>query len=346
MRVAILGVQIPFSTGGAEILVDGLRREIERAGHVVDVLTLPFNDVDHVALLASCAAWRSLSLEQLPDGPVDLVIATKFPSYLVRHPRKILWLIHQYRGIYEFTGTSYTNVFPDRRPDAALRATLLDMDRRALQECRQVFTISRTVSERLRDYNGIDGRCLYHPPRIAGRFGSPAYGDFLLAVSRLERNKRIDLLVEAMDRARGNLRCKIVGEGSQEPHLRFLIEQHRLEDRVELTGAVGDDDLLRLYSECRAVYFAPFDEDYGYVTLEAFGAGKAVITAKDSGGVLEFVEDGKTGLVVPPEPDSIAAAIDRLASDLDLARRLGEAGRGRVSGITWSGVAKKLLELE
>lgn len=170
------------------------------------------------------------------------------------------------------------------------------------------------------------------------------YGGFVLGVSRLERNKRLDLLIEAMAQTRSGIRCVIVGSGSQEPHLRFLTEQYGLTERVRFAGAVDDAELIQLYSDCRGVFFAPFDEDYGYVTLEAFWARKPVVTSLDSGGVLEFVEDGETGFVVEPNPAAIARSIDRLADDADLARRLGESGYQRVSSITWAGVINTLLD--
>jgi glycosyltransferase involved in cell wall biosynthesis len=91
------------------------------------------------------------------------------------------------------------------------------------------------------------------------------------------------------------------------------------------------------------VLFAPYEEDYGYVTLEAFLAHKPVVTASDSGGTLEFVEDGTNGIVAAPSADAIAAAINRLASDVRLAARLGDNGHERARGITWDGVVERLV---
>lgn len=344
MRVAVLGVQTPFARGGAEILREGLRREIAARGHAVDVVTLPFNDVDRTSLLGSCAAWRSLSLEELPDGPVELVVATKFPSYWLRHPRKVVWLVHQYRGIYDLAGTSYSSLSADRLPDAAVREALFDLDRRAFGECRRVFAISKTVAARLKDFCGIDSRVLYPPPRFAGRIGQRTDEGFVLAVGRLERNKRLDLLIEALALVHRPLRARIVGGGSQGPHLRFLAERFGVADRIDFLGEIDDEALLREYAACRAVWFAPLDEDYGYVTLEAFEARKPVVAATDSGGVLEFVEDEATGLVARPDPRAMAEALDRLAGDPGLARRLGEAGHERTRGIAWEGVVEALLE--
>jgi glycosyltransferase involved in cell wall biosynthesis len=89
--------------------------------------------------------------------------------------------------------------------------------------------------------------------------------------------------------------------------------------------------------------YTPFDEDYGYVTLESFLSHKPVITATDSGGPLEFVVDGVNGIVVEPSPEAIAAAINHLAGDRARAARLGDAGFERARLVTWDGVVEKLV---
>jgi glycosyltransferase involved in cell wall biosynthesis len=113
--------------------------------------------------------------------------------------------------------------------------------------------------------------------------------------------------------------------------------------RVTFLGAVPPEDLVSLYSGARGVLYVPFDEDYGYVTLEAFLSGKPVITCHDSGGTLEFVIDGENGFVCAPEPDAVAAAIGQIAADRGLAGRLGQAGMVRARTVTWDGVVEQLL---
>jgi glycosyltransferase involved in cell wall biosynthesis len=98
-----------------------------------------------------------------------------------------------------------------------------------------------------------------------------------------------------------------------------------------------------LYAGALGVIFAPYDEDYGYVTLEAFLAHKPVITAADSGGPNEFVIDGVNGGVCPPDPEAIGAAIARLDADRPRAAAMGDAGYERARTITWTGVVEKLV---
>ena len=116
-----------------------------------------------------------------------------------------------------------------------------------------------------------------------------------------------------------------------------------MSDRVVFVGATTGDELIKLYADALAVMYAPFDEDYGYVTLEAFLSEKPVITATDSGGTLEFVVDGENGYVCPPDPEALGRAAARFAADKQLAARLGRAGSARARSITWDGVVEQLL---
>jgi glycosyltransferase involved in cell wall biosynthesis len=113
--------------------------------------------------------------------------------------------------------------------------------------------------------------------------------------------------------------------------------------RTVFAGTTSGDDLVGLYAGALAVVYVPFDEDYGYVTLEAFLAAKPVITAADSGGTLEFVRDGHNGFVCQPEPEAIGQAIAQLVGNRDLAKQLGERGRARAAEVTWDGVVEQLV---
>jgi glycosyltransferase involved in cell wall biosynthesis len=102
-----------------------------------------------------------------------------------------------------------------------------------------------------------------------------------------------------------------------------------------MLGAVSDAELVDHLARCRAVYFAPWNEDYGFVTLEAFSSGKAVVTATDSGGPAELVEHGRNGLVSAPTAEAVAAQLDLLARDRGEAERLGQAARAAARDHTW-----------
>jgi glycosyltransferase involved in cell wall biosynthesis len=275
---------------------------------------------------------------------VDLVIPTKFPSFLVRHPRKVAWLFHQHREAYDLFGTPYCS-FRDTPEDVQVRDAIQAMDTAALAECRAVYTISRNVAERLRKYNGLHGESLYPPPHHLGRYRTDGYGDYLFYAGRLDRLKRLDLAVDAMQRVRSGAKLKIAGAGPLAEELRKQIEGLGVADRVELLGFVSADELIALYAGARAAYYAPLNEDYGYVTVESFLSGKPVVTTSDAGGVLEFVTAGETGLIAEPTPEAIAAAVDTLWSWPEARlREMGEAGRARVADISWDAVIDRLTE--
>lgn len=342
MRIVLCAAQVPFERGGAEVLIEGLRRRLVDGGHAVEVVSLPFKWYPPERLLASCLSWRLLDLTEANGKAVDLVIATKFPTYAVNHPHKVTWLVHQYRQAYDWYGTPLSDFTP--APESVrLRQSVFQIDQSTLRESQRLFAISRNVAARLARYNGLDAEPLYPPTLHEGRLRSDGYGDTLAYVGRLDAAKRLDLLLRALRHAPGGLRCVIAGAGQDRERLERLARSLRLGERVRFLGWVDDETLLRLYAECFAVYYGPIDEDYGYTTVEAMQAAKPVITTDDSGGVLEFVRDGETGLVAPAEPGALAVAIARLYEDRALCQRLGKAGREGVAAIRWDSAIERLL---
>lgn len=340
--VLVCETQVPFVRGGAELLVRQLVDQLRARGFETDRVSLPFKWYPKDEILAHAAAWRLLDLTESNSRPVDLVIGTKFPSYFARHPRKVSWLVHQHRAAYELAGTIYSDFGHDER-DVGLQETLLTLDERMLGECVGRYTISRTVSDRLRRFNGLDSTPLYHPPLLAPRLSPGPSAGYVLSVARLEGNKRVDLLVRAMAYVPEPVTLVVVGDGSHRALIEEAAEQAGVAARVRFVGAVHDDRLVTLYREALALAYVPFDEDYGLATLEAFLAAKPVVTAHDSGGTLEFVDHEVTGLVAAPDPAEIGAALARLAGDAALAARLGDAGRTMALGITWDAVIDRLV---
>ncbi len=342
--VLVCAVQAPFITGGAEILVSELRKNLERRGFRTDVASVPFKWYPVPEITRQALAWRLLDVTESNGTPVDLVIPTKFPSYLVKHPRKVAWLFHQHREAYDLYGTEYCS-FTESPEDQQVREAIHSMDGAGLSECQTIYTISRNVASRLRNFNGLPGVPLYPPPHHLGRYRNDEYGDYLFYAGRLDRLKRLDLAIDAMQRVKSGAHLKIAGTGPLAEELRKQIEGLGVADRVELLGFVSADDLLRLYASCRAAYYAPLNEDYGYVTVEAFLSEKPVVTTRDAGGPLEFVTHGDTGLVAEPTPEAIAQTIDDLwALSPARLREMGTRGRSRVVDITWDHVIDRLTE--
>jgi glycosyltransferase involved in cell wall biosynthesis len=182
-----------------------------------------------------------------------------------------------------------------------------------------------------------------------GRFRSAPAEDFVFYPSRITEHKRQWLGAEAMAHVRSDVRLVIAGAPDDDVQLRRLeatIEEAGVGDRVELIARwISEEEKADLLSRCAGLMYIPFDEDsYGYPTLEAYHSGKPVISCTDSGGTREIVEDGVTGLMSAPEPEALAAVLDRLRED-PRAQEMGAAGRRRIDElqISWDNVVARLL---
>jgi glycosyltransferase involved in cell wall biosynthesis len=338
-RICVCDIQSPFVTGGAELLVESLTRELQRRGYEVTVIRLPFKWAPKEQVLKDCLAWRLLNIED----QADRVIATRFPSYLIPHPRKFIWLVHQFRPVYDLLGTPYSSYGSEAR-DPEWIACIREMDNRAWSESRHIFTIADNVAQRLARYNGVDGDVLYPPPKHDGLYYNAGYGDYLFTASRLNRLKRLDLLIKALQYTSTPVRCLVAGTGDYGGQLRSLAHELGVTEKIKFLGYVSDKRLIKLYAGCFAVFFAPLDEDYGFVTVEAFKARKPVITAQDSGAVLEFVRDGHSGYVVNKNDlKGLASKIDYLFEHREVCETLGTMGYERVKNINWERTINTLM---
>jgi glycosyltransferase involved in cell wall biosynthesis len=340
--VLVCEAQVPFVQGGAEFHVRELVQQLRGHGFETELVSVPFKWYPKDEILAHASAWRLLDLTESNGRPIDLVIATKFPTYFARHPRKVAWLIHQYRAAYELAGTPFSD-FAHEPSDVALRDRLITLDTAMLGECRRLFANAANTASRVARYNGLPAEPLYHPPRLAGRLQSGPAGPYVLSVGRLEAVKRIDLAVAAMAHAPAGLTLKVAGTGTRREALERLAAASGVADRVLFLGAVTDDELIDLYAGALGVIFPPYDEDFGYVTLEAFLSHRPVITTVDAGGPNEFVVDGENGFVCEPDAAALGAAIARLDADRPRAAAMGDAGFDRASRVTWTGVIERLV---
>jgi len=347
MRILIATVQVPFIRGGAEILAEGLQQALQADGHQAEIVSVPFKWFPPERILDHMLACRLFDLTETSHGTVDRVIGLKFPAYLIPHPNRVLWLLHQHRTAYEFWDHPFADLIHSPH-GARIRDAILEADQRLIPESRAVYTISGNVSGRLRKYCGIESTPLYHPPQHADQFFCAGDDDYFYYPSRLGRPKRQDLVLRALIHTRRPVRVHFAGAPDAPAYtdeLQALARTLKVHDRVTWLGPVSEEEKRSHYAHCRAVLFPPEDEDYGYVTLEAMLAAKPVLTCQDSGGPLEFVCDGKTGRIVEPTPHALAEAMDALWEQRDTARAWGEAGRERYHklDIAWPKVIERLL---
>ncbi len=343
LHIAVCTAQVPFVYGGNEVLAEGLVEALRARGHTVALIQLPWKWYPRDTFVSSVMAWRLLDLTEANGQKIDLAICTKFPSYAVRHPRKVTWLVHQYRQAYDWFGTPLSDLTSSAE-DVAFRRWLREMDRATLAESQGLFAISQNVANRLARFNGLAATPLYPPLRPAGWHPGP-YGDYIFSLARLDAAKRLDLLLRALaEPPARQVQAVLAGSGPDRVALERLAGQLGLGDRVRFAGRVSDAEAVELYAGARAVYYAPVDEDYGFATIEAFASGKPVVTTTDAGGVLEFVTPDVTGLVTTPTPAALAPALATLTADPALAARLGTAGAARVRDITWDHVVNTILD--
>jgi len=340
MRIAVCAPQVPFARGGAEIFSDDLVSELRARGHEADLVTVPYKWYPGERVLSQAFLWRLLDLSESDGSPIELVIATKFPSYAVRHPNKVVWLLHQFRQAYELDRTELGQ-FGETGEERAARRAVHRLDRIALGEAQKVFATSRNVAERLQRSTGIDAEVMPHPPQELP-YRTESYDDFVLSVGRLDRAKRHELLLDALA-ADETLRCVIVGDGPDRDRLEEVARRHGLDGRARFTGRVGEEELAGLYARCLAVYYAPVDEDFGMVPYEAFLAEKPVVTTTDAGGPLEVVADRRTGLVCEPRPAALAEACSWLREHVDDAKAWGRAGKEIARRVSWDETIARLL---
>lgn len=346
MKIIIGTVQVPFVVGGAEFHAKNLKYALIEAGHETEIVTMPFIDSPLQRIEEHIIAARLMDQEWSWGGKADLFIGLKFPAYYMPHPNKIVWALHQHRAAYELFNTEYSNIKDDIE-GRRIKEIVTRADNCYLNEAKRLYANSQNVAQRMKRYNGLIAQPLYHPCPDMDQFYTGKYENYILMPSRINITKRQMLALEALTYSKSDIKLYIVGKAEAEyERNRMLnyIEEHGLEKRVKYYDFVSQQEKLQLYADSKAVLFIPRDEDYGYITLEAMASGKAVITAEDSGGPLEFVKHQYNGLIANNTPQSIAKAIDQIASDTNQAIRYGENGKKRLKEmkITWENVVKEL----
>ena len=338
MKIAVIAAASKNEEkGGAERFYEGLLRALRAASGCRS------GDVDLISLISDESSFDSikesyLNFYELELSKYDGVISTKAPSYIINHPNHVCYLVHTMRVFYDM----FDKEFP--HPNKSLleqRRFIQNLDVKALSSGRtkKIFSIGNEVSRRLKKFNSLESEVM-HPALLNDNFISGKYGDYLFIPGRLHRWKRIDLLIEAVRLTVTPVRLLIAGTGEDEFYFKKLAAGNK---KVEFLGKVGDDELVRLYSGAFAVPFVPLNEDYGYVTLEAFKSKKPVITCTDSGEPAYFVRNGESGFVCKPNPVELSKKIDFLYKNKETAKKMGDRGFSGIAGINWENIAAKLL---
>jgi len=341
--VAVVTSSPPGVEGGHLVIARALVDALGESGHDAHLLITP--DFGFGQLTRTYAATLKVDVSQVDGRKVDQVISLRYPSFAVRHRAHVCWLNHTMREYYDLWPRFAASISWRNRIKEGIRKTILHtVDRHLLkQHVTRVVAQSETIRRRLDADFGIRADVVYPPPPPRAYRCDEDRG-YVLAISRLTPLKRIDLLVRALaEPSARHVKAVIAGDGDQRDELIALAGQLQVADRAEFLGRVDDETLLDRLAGCRAVCFTPVDEDYGFVTVEAFTSRKPVITCRDSGGPAELVVDDETGLVCDPTPASLATALARVTDDRGLAERLGARAAARAAAMTWAAAVKRLL---
>ena len=342
-RIAVVTSSPPLAEGGHMVIARALTAALREAGHEADIIVTPQNRFGRQGS-AYLATWLT-DVGVTDQGPIDQVISLRFPSYAIRHRNHVCWLNHTMREYYDLWDRFNASLSPAGRFKERMRRGLIHRADRFLltRNVSKLFVQSETIRKRFAMWPELRPTVLYPPPPPRP-YRCERYGDFVFMVSRLTPLKRADLLIRALAKPDGEgIRAIIAGDGEERSRLTALVAELDLADRVQLVGSVSQTELVQYLANCRAVCFPPREEDYGFVTIEAFASRKAVVTCTDSGGPAELVGDGVRGFVVMPTPEAVAGALRRLMDDDTLAETLGRNAFELARTITWPDTVAVLL---
>ncbi len=341
--ILVLAPSIPFSRGGAELLTEKLISSFNKLGHEADLFSIPFFPEPKTKLIEQAALWRAQDLSFVSGRKIDMVIPLKFPSYYVKHDCKIPWLLHQHRQAYELVGTKYGDF---GAVDESIRSAIIRGDNTALSESKEIYTISENVTARLLDFNKLQSKVLHPPLPWDKKFKTGIKGDYILYVGRLCTPKRVDLIIEALPKISHNLKLVIVGrpdEPGYKDYLNTLINKHQIaNERISFLEGISEEALLDLYANCFSVYYGPFDEDYGFVTYEACGSAKPLVTLSDSGFVASEVKRIGSGIIC--EIEDIANTFNELLKNTELYESISKKSSTGVLLNDWNSIAETFIK--
>ncbi len=343
-RIAVVTSDVPFVEGGHLTIARCTVQALRERGYEACLILTPQNRFGRQ--LRAYLATRFIDVEE--DGlgrKIHQAISFRFPSYALRHSLHVCWLNHRMREYYDLWEILYSQLSRRGRIKENLRRLIIHaLDTYLLKHnVTKLFAQSKTIQQRLRKWGKIHSEVLYPPPPQRN-YDTKSYENFIFCISRLQKLKRIDLLIDSFNFLKNKeMKAIIIGEGPEEVNLRRKIRETGLEKRIELLGKKDEKTVLDHYARCRAVFFAPLREDYGFVTGEAFASRKAVVTAVDSGGPSELVRNDETGFVLDPEPVKIAEKLDLLAEDINLAEKMGVKAFNFIKEFSWDKVVEKIV---
>ncbi len=343
MKIIVATSDAPFVEGGHIIIARELVQAINEFGHKAELLLTPQNSFGKV--FQAYISTRLIDLSEDGTGDkIDKIISLRYPSYALKHPNHVLWLNHRMREYYDMWYQFKTHLSKKGAIKESIKRRLIfGFDKYFLKKVNKIFVQSENIAERLKKWGNFKSEVLYPPPPNR-KYIVKTYNNAIFSVSRLVKHKRVDLLIKALYKVKNkDIVVRIAGDGPELENLRNLANSMKLGKRVKFLGRISERKLIEEYANCGAVFYAPYNEDYGFVTVEAFSSYKPVISTNDSGGVKELVNKSGGGVLSEAEPEKIAENIDKLFDKRETLLSYGNSGNLWVSKLNWENTIKTLL---
>ena len=343
MKDLVATSDVPFVEGGHLTIARELTRAINEYGHKAELILTPQNRFSRV--FHAYLATRFIDVQEDGVGEkIDKLISFKYPSYALKHPEHIVWINHRMREYYDLWENFYAKLGKRAKIKESVKKFLIHkIDNFLLKRVKKIYSQSENIKKRLEKWGKIKSSVLYPPPPKRN-YKTGDYKNTIFTVSRLVKHKRVDLIIRALSYVKNKeIKLIIAGEGPERYNLMNYVKKSGLGKRVVFLGRISDDQLVKNYAECGAVFYSPYNEDYGFVTVEAFASGKAVITTNDSGGVYEIVSKSKGGIYTKNTPETLGEKINELFNEKNKLITLGETGKKWVSSLTWEKTVETLI---
>jgi glycosyltransferase involved in cell wall biosynthesis len=382
MHVAILGYgssfwdRFPGPSSGREVQVWGIAKELARRKHEVTLVKAGESD--------GMIAADGVDIFSLENGPVKFSFRDADDSSLIGEgisfSRKtsglldklgpdVLCLHYGLSGLYP-AGLSIPYSFTFHVADTmfSARRELLHRDFAHYPRAMCSALMERRSAERASRWLVLNEHMAQYTRRVLGRpsqvvpcgvdetaFHNLGDDGGVLYVGRLDRNKNVEHLVRAYAALPPDLRrehrLKLLGSGSQESSIRYLVRSMGLEEQVDMipwTGRVGTASIMGL---CSVLVLPSYVETFGIVLIEAMACGKPIV-ASDIPGPRSIIRPGENGFLTRPESVSdLSGKLEQLLRDRGLRKRMGDRGRSDVEakytfrsiGGTYESVLKDLV---
>ncbi|MGC8814644.1 MAG: glycosyltransferase family 4 protein [bacterium] len=345
-KVLILSTYVPFIYGGNVNFINWFYLKLKEyyPEFLIDNILIPFSDDPDLVLK------QIEGLKNLKFNYGDILITSRPFSYVVEHSNKIIWFMHHLRYLYDLWDTKFNPLNKNDKKNIELRKKITEIDNKALRSAKKIFAISKNVANRLKKFNNIDAEVLYPPLFNEKQYYSESYSDYIYFPSRITGSKRQHIPIQAMKYTKTNVKLIISGniEGKYfKNKIQPLLRDNEISSKVKIIDKyINEDEKLKLYANALAIVFTPYDEDYGYITLEAFYSKKLVITLMDSGGPTEFIENEYNGFILENDLKNLAEIFDKIYLNKDLAKKMGGNAYSYILSkkITWDTVFEKIFE--